>query len=287
MSAASQLPWAVTGGVLLGVVASAYGVLAPRLAGRLSGGGAGLAPGRARSVAGAVAGVLVLAAALALGVLPGDLGFGGLGGVDAALVVLGLALGCGEFAAAAFLAGLAADIGAGLRPTAAGRAARRLGDTLRGPRSRPKTDPARTAARDSRAPRPASAAGQTHWLGLARGHTADEARARVSGPGARWAVAALALAVAGEEAAFRPALIEALRGSGAVAAVVVAVLAHAALRVRGAPAGRRLTPESWVPALLVPTTHAVLYWRTGTLVPLLAADAAFLALLIPTERKRP
>lgn len=287
MSAAAHLPWAVTGGVLLASVASAYGTLAPWLAGRLSGRGSWLAPGRARSVAGAVAGALVLAAALALGVLPADLGLSSLSGVDAALVPLGLALGCGEFAAAAFLAGIAADIGAVLRHTAAGRTARRLGGALRGPRSRPKTDPARTAARESRTPRPASAAGQTHWLGLARGHAADEARARVSGPGARWAVAALALAVAGEEAAFRPVLLQALRGSGAVAAVAVAVLTHAALRVRGAPAGRRLAPESWVPALLVPTAHAVLYWRTGTLVPLLAADAAFLALLIPTERKRP
>ncbi|MFD4632334.1 type II CAAX prenyl endopeptidase Rce1 family protein [Streptomyces sp. NPDC058284] len=280
MSAAEQLPWPVTGIGVLVVAVSAYGGLAPWLAGRLRGGA------RARSVAGAAAGALVIGAALALGVLPGDIGIGALDGAAPALVPLGLVLGCGEFAASAFLAGLAADVGAALRDTSTGRAARRLTGALRRPRSRG-TAPTRTAtAREGRAPRPASAAGRTHWLSLARGHAADEARARVTGPGARWGIAAFALAVAGEEAVFRPVLLDALRASGAVAALTVAVLTHAVLRVHAAPAGRRTAPDSWVPTLLLPTAHAVLYWRTGTLVPLLAADAAFFALLIPTERKR-
>ncbi|MFE0101067.1 type II CAAX prenyl endopeptidase Rce1 family protein [Streptomyces sp. NPDC059009] len=257
---------AVAAAAVLLVAAGAYGVLVPWLARHAPGRFTAVPPARARSLAGAAAGGLVTLTAALCGTLPWHPPAPD--GTTAALVLLGLALGCGEFAAAAFLASVVADTGAALRGTRAVRVGER----------------GRAAPR--RAPRPASAAGQTHWLGLARGQAAEEARARVAGPGAAWGVVALAVAVVAEEGAFRAGLVSALAGAGAVAAVGLAVLAHAAVQVRAVPAGRRTAPDVWLPALLVPAVHAVLYWRTGTLTPLLAADAAYLALLIPTERKR-
>ncbi|MGH4035631.1 CPBP family glutamic-type intramembrane protease [Actinomycetota bacterium Odt1-20B] len=287
----------VAAAVVLLVTAGAYGALAPWLARSVPGRFTAVPPARSRSLAGAAAGGLVTLTAALCGALPWHPPAPD--GTTAALVLLGLALGCGEFAAAAFLSSVVADAGAALRGTRVARGAERVLAAVRraGTRARddgrPRTAPHRTARTATRATvlpprttRPASAAGQTHWLALARGQAAEEARARVAGPGAAWGVAALAVAVVAEEGAFRAGLVSALAGAGAVAAVGVAVLAHAAVQVRAVPDGRRTAPDVWLPALLVPAVHAALYWRTGTLTPLLAADAAYLALLIPTERKR-
>ncbi|QEU93103.1 type II CAAX prenyl endopeptidase Rce1 family protein [Streptomyces kanamyceticus] len=255
----------VGGGLTLAVAAAAYGFLAPWLTGRLT----GLAPARARSLAAAAAGAMTVATAFAVGVLSWNLTAPDATTVP--LLLIGLALGCGEFAAAAFLTSVVADTADALRGTRPVLAAAR-----RMPRPRPATAAARTTT---------AAAGRTHWLGLARGHVAEEARARVAGPGL-WGVVALAAAVLCDETVFRATLTEALAGAGAWLAVGVAVLAQITVVVRGMPAGRRRTPEAWAPALLMATVHTVLYWRGGTLVPLLAADAAFFALLIPTEGKR-
>lgn len=256
----------VAGGLALAVAAAAYGFLAPWLAGRLR----RSAPARARSLAATAAGAVTVAAAIAVGVLPWHPAPPDATAVP--LLIVGLALGCGEFAAAAFLTSVVADTADALRGTRPVLAfARRM------PRLRPATAATST--------RPRTAAGRTHWLSLARGHVAEEARYRVAGPGA-WGVVALATAVLCDEIVFRATLTEALAGAGAAMAVGVAVLAQIAVVVRGMPAGRRRAPETWAPVLLMATVHTVLYWRGGTLVPLLAADAAFFALLIPTEGKR-
>ncbi|MGW2224165.1 hypothetical protein [Streptomyces formicae] len=257
----------VAGGLVLVVTCAAYGFLAPWLAGRLR----RLTPARARSLAATAAGALTVAAAIAVDVLPWHPA-----PPDATLLpllIVGLALGWGEFAAAVFLTSVVADTVDALRGTRPVLAAAR-----RMPRLRPAT--ATTSAR------PRAAAGRTHWLSLTRGHVAEEAKARVAGPGI-WGVVTLATAVLCDETVFRATLTEALAGAGAAMAVGVAVLAQIAVVVRGMTAGRRRAPETWAPVVLMATVHTVLYWRGSTLVPLLAADAAFFALLIPTEGKRP
>ncbi|QTE00110.1 CPBP family glutamic-type intramembrane protease [Streptomyces cyanogenus] len=344
---------AVTAGVLAVVTAGAYGVLVPCLT-RLR---RRWAPGRrswphplARAAAGCAAGCAVLVAAVCLGLLrpPSALP----NGTGLALAASGIALGCGEFATAAFAASVAADTADALRGTrlatlagrlgagvttiltrlgaGAGTALARLGAGVartggrrgrrletpsfsagRGPADRagrahgdrPGGRPARlrpagaAAARTvDRRPagavtaraaerRPASAVGRTHWLGLARGHAAEEARASVRAV-PWWGAGVLVAVAVCDELSFRAALVPALAGAGAVTAVTAAAAAHTAVRLRDAPAGRRRAPETWVPAVLVPAVHAALFWRTGSVAPLLTADAAYLALLIPTERSR-
>ncbi|MFJ2771514.1 type II CAAX prenyl endopeptidase Rce1 family protein [Streptomyces sp. NPDC087300] len=269
MSGPGPLP---AGGLTLAVTAAAYGFLSPWLAGRLK----GIAPARARSLAATAAGAVTLAAAFAVGVLSWHPALPG--ATMPALLVIGLALGCGEFAAAAFLTSVVADSVDALRGTR---------PVLAAARRMPRLRPAAAATRAPAAPaRTRTAAGRTHWLSLARGHAAEEARARVAGPGP-WGVVVLATAVLCDEAVFRAALTKALTEAGAVVAVGIAVLAQVAVVVHRTPAGRRRTPDAWVPALLVAAVHTVLYWRGATLVPLLAADAAFLALLVPAGSFRP
>ncbi|MFE1765208.1 type II CAAX prenyl endopeptidase Rce1 family protein [Streptomyces angustmyceticus] len=202
---------------------------------------------------------------------------------------------------------VAADAGAALRERPLVRGAGEITDRLRGALAAVVTLRVAKAARlcgstresaqrpvgvprTARSPRPASAAGRTHWLSLARGYAADDARACLTGPrpGALWwGLAMLAAGVVCEEVVFRAVFVHAFAAAGALAAVSVAAGVHAIVRVRSAPAERRAAAETWVPAILIPTVHAVLFWRTGSLLPLLAADAVYLALLIPIERKRP
>ncbi|MFG3011449.1 type II CAAX prenyl endopeptidase Rce1 family protein [Streptomyces cinerochromogenes] len=338
---------AVTAGLLSAVVAGAYGVLVPglaRLRHRRTPEGRSWPHPLARAAAGSAAGCAVLVTAVGLGVLrpPSALP----DGTDLALAATGIALGCGEFATAAFAASVAADTADALRgtrlATLAGRLSAGVTTTLtrlgagvgtvlarlgagaartggrRGrhletppfsagrahgdqPGGRPaQVRPAGAAAAAARTVdrrptgavtartaerRPASAVGRTHWLGLARGHAAEEARASVRAV-PRWGAGVLAAGTVCDELSFRAALVPALAGAGAVTAVAVAAAAHTAVRLRDAPAGRRRAPETWVPAVLVPAVHAALFWRTGSVAPLLTADAAYLALLIPTERSR-
>ncbi|MDN3265598.1 CPBP family glutamic-type intramembrane protease [Streptomyces sp. CSDS2] len=274
----------VTAGILPAVTAVAYGLLVPCLTRPRR-----RAPGRSswprpltRAAAGCAAGFAVLVTAAALGILrppttPPD-------GTDLALAATGIALGCGEFAAAAFAASVAADTVDALRGTRLATLAGRLCAGATTPRTTERR-PAGAAAARSPERRPASAVGRTHWLGLARGAAAEEARASVrSLP--RWGACLLVAVAVCDELSFRAALVPALAGAGAVTAVAVSAAAHTAVRVYEAPAGRRRVPETWVPAVLVPAVHAVLFWRTGSVAPLLTADVAYLALLIPTERSR-